>query len=357
MGGHGGQSGSGGSGGAAGVSGKPEDPNAVGVWINVTPPGNFGDYGLGHVVVDPRNPSDLYISGGDRGTWKSSDYGRTWSKIHDIGGYYNIAIANEKQGPPTLWVDVGNDGQLAKSTDGGLTWRTVGNGGIGAALYSMVADPYTSAHLISGTHESSAIVESTDGGSTFRKASLPAGMMAGVSYYPFFIDTGDAATTGRRWLAIPQGSGGTWLTTDGGSSWTKVNSTVHGHGNAQIFQSGPAGAVFLPGVVGDTGDGVYRSADLGATWTRVDGSGKPQAIAWGTPRAVYSMWGWASGPNGNVAPFFQSAVQPASSGWTATPTPAAMTQGPNSVAVTKSGSQFIFVGAMWKAGLWRYVEP
>jgi photosystem II stability/assembly factor-like uncharacterized protein len=346
----------GGGAGAQGDSGTPQDLDATGVWVDVTPPGNYGDYGLGHVVVDPQNPSDLYISGGDRGTWKSSDYGKTWSKINDVGGYYNIAIANERPGPPTLWVDVGNDGQLGKSTDGGASWRTVGNGGVGAALYSMVADPYSSAHLISGSHESSVIVESTDGGATFRKATLPAGMLAGVSYYPFFIDTGDAATTARRWLAIAQGGGGTWLTTDAGSTWTKVNSAVHSHGNAQIFQNGPAGAVFLPAINGDNGNGVYRSSDLGATWTRVD-SGKQQAIAWGTPRAVYSMWGWASGPNGNVPPLFQSALQPASSGWTAMATPSAMTQGPNSIAVTKNGSQFIFVGAMWKAGLWRYVEP
>ncbi len=60
-------------GGVGGSSGLPEDPNAVGVWINVTPAGDYGDYGLGHIVVDPQKPSDLYISGGARGTWKSSD--------------------------------------------------------------------------------------------------------------------------------------------------------------------------------------------------------------------------------------------------------------------------------------------
>src|SRR5260221_12892200 len=30
-------------GGAGGSSGLPEDPNAVGVWINVTPAGDYGD--------------------------------------------------------------------------------------------------------------------------------------------------------------------------------------------------------------------------------------------------------------------------------------------------------------------------
>jgi hypothetical protein len=108
---------------------------------------------------------------------------------------------------------------------------------------------------------------------------------------------------------------------------------------------------------GDNGSGVYRSADLGATWTKVDSATQPQAIAWGTAKAVYSMWGWASGPNGNVPPLFQSAALPATTGWKSIVTPAAMTQGPNSIAVTKNGAQTIFVGCMWKAGLWRYIEP
>ena len=136
-----------------------------------------------------------------------------------------------------------------------------------------------------------------------------------------------------------------------------MNNGLHSHGSSQIFQSGPAGAVFMAVVGGDNGDGVYRSSDLGATWTKVDGTKQPQAIAWGTPKAVYSMWGWASGPNGNVAPTFESAMQPATTGWKIIATPIAMTQGPNSVAVTKNGSQTIFLGCMWKAGLWRYIEP
>jgi hypothetical protein len=43
--------------------------------------------------------------------------------------------------------------------------------------------------------------------------------------------------------------------------------------------------------------------------------------------------------------------------WTATPIPAGLIIGPNSVAVTSGGTHAIFVGAMWSAGLWRYDEP
>ena len=110
-------------------------------------------------------------------------------------------------------------------------------------------------------------------------------------------------------------------------------------------------------VGGDNGDGVYRSSDLGR---HMDQSRWHQAATGdrlGHIQGGLRMWGWASGPNGNVAPTFQSAMQPATTGWKVIATPIAMTQGPNSVAVTKNGSQTIFLGCMWKAGLWRYIEP
>ncbi|HEV8244446.1 MAG TPA: hypothetical protein VGP93_01630, partial [Polyangiaceae bacterium] len=165
-----------------------------------------------------------------------------------------------------------------------------------------------------------------------------------------------AATTAQRWLCIPQGDGGTWLTTDGGASWDKVNDGVHAHGNAQIYQDGPGGAVFMSLIYGDSGSGVYRSTDLGASFTKVDGGENQQAITWGSEKAVYSMFGWAAGSY-DVAPGFEVANKPATSGWQSVATPAGMVQGPNSVAVTKNGSSTVFVGNMWRAGIWRYVEP
>src|SRR5258706_8681224 len=44
---------------------------------------------------------------------------------------------------------------------------------------------------------------------------MAAGMSAGISWYGFFIDTGDAGTTGSTWLLFPHDSGGgvgTWRT-------------------------------------------------------------------------------------------------------------------------------------------------
>jgi hypothetical protein len=69
------------------------------------------------------------------------------------------------------------------------------------------------------------------------------------------------------------------------------------------------------------------------------------------------MYGWAAGTLGDFSPDWQMAAQPAITGWANKATPPGMKQGPSSVATTFDGSHYVFVGSMWNAGLWRYVEP
>jgi hypothetical protein len=58
-----------------------------------------------------------------------------------------------------------------------------------------------------------------------------------------------------------------------------------------------------------------------------------------------------------VAVNLQTAAQPGTGTGTQPSTPSKMTQCASQVAVTSDGQSYIFVGAMWGAGLWRYVEP
>ena len=279
-------------------------------WVNVTPKGiTIPTSGLRSVVRDPSRPSDLYLGSGEAGIWKS--------------------------------------------TDGGATFRTTG-GGLISDLYSFSMDPYDINHLISGLHEHDGIAESIDAGETWHMVGTAGFPTGGISWFPTFLDTGAANTTSKTWFAIAQNGGSPVVTRDGGNTWTiptGLQTIQHPHGEAQIFQR--QRTLFVPGVNGGAGDGVYRSTDFGATFTRVT---KPIAasIAWGSPNHVYSMWAWSC---------FGCVIDPkfmvgSANGdtWTSPGVPKTMLMGADHVAVTSDGSHYIFVAATRSTGLWRYVE-
>lgn len=318
-----------------------------GQWIDVTPATMaVPEFGPGPVVVDPLRPSDLYVGGGGDGLWRSTDYGNTWTKINADIGYVpmGLVLAVAPSTPATVLIATG--GALLRSTDGGVTFTRLPND-LPAELYSLALDPDDPRHLLSGLHEADGVVESTDGGATWRAVTGAGFPTGGKSWYPFFLD-------GGGWLAIAQDGGSVTVTRDGGAHWTVptgIDGLEHAHGNAQIVTDGDT--VFVPGV-GGPGQGVYRSDDDGASFTRVlDGA---YSVAWATPDHVYAMWGWACA-DCDLGAGFHVATRPAATDWTAPTLPPALVIGANHVAVTSDGTHRVFVGTAWSTGLWRYVEP
>jgi hypothetical protein len=346
-------------------------------WTDVTPRGvslkladfNGDNYGAQDVLVDPVRPSDLYAFFCHQGVYKSTDYGQTWKKVNtgtngaaiDGGKPWGEAIETNRcrdpETPPTLY-SAGSQGKFWKSTDGGVDWRSIALPDDGKPrpedAYDVDVDPYDSAHLILGYHEETGVSESIDGGETWRALKVPSGMSSGVSWYVFFIDTGELETTRETWLAIAQATGGndgTWRTADGGDTWKKVDSNEHGHGQAQLFQTG--GVVYMAGVYGDAGWGVSRSTDFGATWTHV-GSTAGQNGVYGTGKFVYAQSGGANAGGIDQAQSERGAL-PGGTEWSTWPVPVG--NGPKRAAVTHDGAHYVVVGGNWLSGLWRYVEP
>ena len=333
----------------------------AGVWINVTPSDmppsvlrpTANVFGPGSIVGDPARPSDLYVGGSAAGLWKSSDYGFIWTRINDtlpdVPRGTVIAVAGTT--PPTIWAAGYN--VIYKSVDGGSTFTETA---IDVSLYSLKIDPNDPTHLLSGLHEADGIVESIDGGATWQMVGgtgFPAG---GISWYPYFIDTGSAATTRKTWFAIAQNGASAVMTSDGGASWTVPNGLSglqHPHGTSQIYQNGST--IFVAGLSGPAGQGVYRSTDLGVSFTRVDSGQTPEAVVWGTAKNVYAMYAWACS-GCDLGTQLEIAPQPGTD-WTVASVPSELVIGPNSLVVTSDGIHSVFVALMWDQGLWRYVEP
>jgi len=294
------------------------------------------------------------MGAGSAGIWKSTDYGNTWSMVHQGFGYVpqGLCIAVLPSTPATVLIGAtGGVGKVQKSTDGGVTFAATA-GGLPSDLYSFAVDPYDGKHLVSGFHEAAGIAESSDAGETWHVvagAGLPSG---GVSWFPYFVDTGAAATTGSTWIAIAQNEGSVVMTKDNGKTWTVptgIDGVIHPHGGAQIFQRGQQ--LFVPG--SGHGDGVFVSNNLGESFTLSPNTG-PAAIVWGTPNHVYSMYGWSCF-NCAIDPNFQVGSKDGDS-WTKPGVPKEMLMGADHVAVTYDGNHYIFVAAMRNSGIWRYVE-
>jgi hypothetical protein len=360
---------------SAGSGGRPPTPPAMGtpgVWEDVTSPDmdpslftGPGGFGVGNIVTDPARPTDIY-AGGYGSIWKSTDYGLTWKKLDanpnppylPLG--HVLAVAGTT--PATLYMASPNGAQhVYKSTDGGATFvltGTIPEQPDAASLYSIVVDPYDPTHLLSGLHEQDRVLESKDGGATWKFVTGNGFPSGGKSWFIFFLDTGDPTTTSKTWFAIAQDGGSAVKTKDGGATWVKPNGVVnlsHPHGGAGIFQNGKT--IFVGGLgAQNTGDGVYRSMDLGDNFSQV-ASGQT-AVVWGSSKNVYAMWGWACAGCGlnDGGPQYQTAPYPGDT-WTKPTLPSGLVWGPNSVAITSDGMHSIYIGSMWATGLWRYVEP
>jgi hypothetical protein len=359
-----------------------------GVWVDVTPSNvdlvdqlNCSNYGTQNVGVDPENPSDFYAQFMCQGIWKSTDYGQTWTGPINTGANGTnvsncaggITVADGGPGKPPIIYQACIRGSIGfwVSTNGGVDWATYNMASRPAQyqdIYPVVVDPYNPQHILAASHEQGFLNQSDNEGHDWTTVPLTSGMNASClscgTAGIFFIDTGTAATSSQTWLWMDQGSGGVyglWRTTNGGTAWTQVQTVEHPHGASQIYNAG-GGVIYVtgsystpPGGGIQSANAILRSTDYGVTWSTVALGGG--TVVWGTPNNVYAAYSWAHGLGTTDPTNFVVAAQPGTGTWTSTPTPSGMVEGPAQVATSFDGSNYVFVGACWWAGLWRYVEP
>jgi photosystem II stability/assembly factor-like uncharacterized protein len=212
---------------------------------------NEGSSSIGCVVMDPKQPTMVWVGAGENnnqrsvgygdGVYRSEDGGKSWKNVglkksEHIG---RIAIDPRSsnvvyvaaQGP--LW-GPGGDRGLYKTTDGGKTWKKVLSISDNTGVCDVVLDPRHPDVILAAAHQrrrhvwtlihggpESALYKSTDGGVTWRKlkTGLPTEELGriGLTLAPSTPDMVYAI------IESIDKKGGIFRTTDFGETWERRN--------------------------------------------------------------------------------------------------------------------------------------
>jgi hypothetical protein len=230
--------------------------------------------------IDPSSAATVY-AGTLTDIRKSADGGTTWTTVYTLpsGAFTVKALVVDPSNSQNVYATFGTSfsGGTVKSTNGGGTWATLAGGLPAKGILSLVLDARAPATLYAGGGDSQTglLYKSTDGGNTW--TSMTTGL-APLEVNSIVIDPGSSST-----LYAAVGAGGTsngsripgvYKSTNGGASWTLAVQTAWDAVTLGISPTSPA-TVYLSGYpnffgkdVGatPTGQGLYSSADGGATW-------------------------------------------------------------------------------------------
>ena len=230
------------------------------------------------IIVHPTNPDIVYVaamgplwgSGGERGLFKSTDGGRTWTNTKSMGPYTGFTeVVFDPSNPNTLYAASfqrerkaysatagGPESAVWKSTDAGATWTQLSNGlPTGdkgrTGLTVSVSNPNTVYAHIDATD--GGIFRSNDGGATWTRAS------AVVGPFPWFtgIIRVDPSNPERVYILGQN----LQVSNDGGKTFRTIGGSTHADHHAIWIDPNDGDHIML----GNDG-GFYISDDAGATW-------------------------------------------------------------------------------------------
>lgn len=221
------------------------------------------------VILDPTAPQVVYATfqegtGDSRRVFKSTNGGATWRSIsaNPLEGRFVVSLAVDPLAPQTLYAGCRNG--LFVSSDGGATWRESGLESQG--VFSLLIHPTRRGTVYAGTTRG--VFRTADGGAHWLPVSPALGdlLIYSLAFSPATPRTLFAGTS-----LGPQGvrTGGVFKSIDASSSWGFSSAGIRAL-SANIFAIDPRNPSNL--WLG-TDVGLFKSADRGATWTRLQFAG------------------------------------------------------------------------------------
>jgi PKD repeat protein len=252
-------------------------------WAFVGPTGAPTGGGAGRinfVRFDPANSNIIWAGAPAGGLWKSTNGGASWATNTDqlsVIGCTDLAIDPTNSNILYLATGDGDAGDtysigVLKSTDGGATWNTTGltwTVNQGRTISKLLIHPTNAQILIAAT--SNGIFRTTNGGTSWTQ------VQTSNSFKDMEFKPGDPNTlyaTGTRFFK----------STDNGVTWSQITSGLptNTQTNRMAIAVTPANAAYVYVIAGDASSsgflGLYRSTDSGTTFTQR--SSTPNILGW-----------------------------------------------------------------------------
>lgn len=267
-------------------------------WREIGPAGTGGR--VAAVAGSATDPKLYYLGAAGGGVWKSTNGGQTWDSVFDKEPAAIGAVTVDPVDNQTVWVGTGeanprndvSDGDgVYKTTDGGEHWTNVGLKG-SKYVSRILVDPHNHNHVIVGAlgdvfanSPERGVYVTDDGGKTW-KQTLYAGPQSGVSDLaldpqdPNVVYAGIWQFQRRPWTFTSGGDqDGLYKSTDGGATWTKL--TGHGLPDGTLGRIGlavaPSDGNRVYAVIESKSGVLWRSDDAGAHWKMVSDDSRVDA--------------------------------------------------------------------------------
>ncbi len=214
----------------------------------------YGSYSIGTITIDSKNPSIVGVGTGENndqrsvsfgdGVYRSEDAGRTWKNVGLKATEHIARIVVDPRdsnvvyvaAPGPLWKGGGERG-LYKTTDGGKTWsQSLIKVGEYTGCSDVVMDPKNPDVLLAATHQrqrsyfgmihggpESALWRSIDAGKTWTKAGGGFPSMGDLGRIGLNFAPSNSSMVYAQ-VEASQGRGGLYRSTDSGVTWEKRNS-------------------------------------------------------------------------------------------------------------------------------------
>jgi hypothetical protein len=232
--------------------------------------------GQGRVNVIAEDPNDsklIYLGAPNGGLWRSKDDGTTWEALTDDLPRIGVgAIAIDPKDSKTIYLGMGDDEAsdcpsigVMKSTDGGATWNLTGltftaTGGTNVKCTDVIISPSNSSILWAST--SNGLYKSTDAGANWTQTLT--GSIKGMSLKPGSSTIMYAVTANKFYRS-----------TDAGATFTAITSglpTTAGRFSIDVTPADPECVYLLASATGNGYQGVYKSTNGGTSFTAVNTS-------------------------------------------------------------------------------------